>query len=159
MVRALTISRSLFPDEIAGVDRIRTDQVDDTVDQLRSLTDRYGVEWDAAIYGDAGAPAFIVFAVDAGATQGQTADAIFQELASGLGSGDPSSFRLGPVQRFEQGDATTLCAESSGEVPTAICIWTDPELVGFVIAPNQGVQSTVAFTAAVRSSTEDAWQP
>jgi hypothetical protein len=141
-----------LPDSVAGMQKIESPALAPAVDQLRAQAESLGMTGDAAIYGTGDTPAFMVLVVEGVPGSGQSPDAIFQGFATGFASSGAAS--LGPVRQGGDGTYTTYCARMRGAIPGGLCMWSDQQLVGFVLYPGQSVGSTQTLTGSVRTATE-----
>jgi hypothetical protein len=143
-----------LPDSVAGMQKIDAPALAPAVDQLRAQAKSLGVTGDAAIYGTAEVPAFMVLVVQGVAAGEQSPDAIFQGFATGFSSSGAASVDVGHVRQGGDGTYTTYCARTRGAIPGGVCMWSDSKLVGFVLYPGQSVGSTQTLTESVRAATE-----
>jgi hypothetical protein len=141
-----------LPDSVAGMERIESPAMAPAVDQLRAQAKSLGVTGDAAIYGTGDTPAFLVLVLEGVPGSGQSPDAIFQGFATGFASSGSAS--LDHVRQGGDGTYTTYCARMRGSIPGGLCMWSDQQLVGFVLYPGQSVGSTETLTESVRTATE-----
>jgi len=143
-----------LPSTVGGMERIEAPALQPAIDQLRAQAKAAGASGDAAIYGQNGIPAFVVLVIEGTAVQGQNADTVFQQFATGFASSGSNSVDVGHIRHGEDGTSSTYCARTRGTVPGGVCMWVDSKVVGFVFYPGQSVGSTETLTHSVRTATE-----
>jgi len=146
-------SRIAMPDAIAGARRIMSPQAHQAESQIADLAERYGISGKAGFYGIEGLPTFAVAGFDYDVSEHESPEGFFQEFSSGVASANGNStIDMTTFTNQYQGGTTYMCAQLSGELPGAVCMWSETDVVGFVLALRQGVRDARALTTTVRNA-------
>jgi hypothetical protein len=146
-------SRIAMPDAIAGARRITSPQANQAESQIADLAERYGISGKAGFYGIEGLPTFAVVGFDYDVSEHESPEGFFQEFSSGVASANGNStIDMTTFTNENQGETTYMCAQLSGELPGTVCMWSETDVVGFVLALRQGVRDARALTTTVRNA-------
>ncbi|HYT77664.1 MAG TPA: hypothetical protein VEQ37_00070 [Actinomycetota bacterium] len=147
--------RTSIPDSIAGAQRILTPASNQAEQQILEGARQHGVTAKAGFYGIGGLPSFAVVTYDYHPGPTDTPQSIMQGLASGVsGSGTGSSVDLSTVATDSAGGITYRCLRVVGQAGGAICMWEETDVLGVVLALNQGIPLARHLTDTVRSAVE-----
>ena len=142
-----------FPDTIAGYQHDESQIAKAATDTMESFIKGVGIEAKTAIYGDIGAPAFIVVAFDTG---GEPPPGSLDEFMSGFNSTSGSGASLGRQVTETRDGVTYRCGSivsqqsGTGFSAQAVCLWDDDSTGGFVISTvSSDPKSAVDLTAQV----------
>jgi hypothetical protein len=142
-----------FPDTLGGYQHDDSQIAKAATDTMESYMKGVGIEAKTAIYGDIGAPAFIVVAFHTG---GEPPPGSLDEFMSGFNTTSGSGASLGH-QVIETRDGVTYkCGSIVSQQPgtsfsaQAVCLWDDDSTGGFVISTvSSDPKSAVDLTAQV----------
>jgi hypothetical protein len=150
--RFLTSSEVRLPDSLAGSERLDIPAIDSELDRFKDEVARLGFEGDAAMYGTAGVPSFMVMVVDESPDDTQIEDSLLQQFADGFSSGGSLQIDLASIDVLQEGDATLRCTPITGGPQLSMCMWVDPDTVGFVFTFLQAVDPTRDLTRQIRTT-------
>jgi ribosomal protein L40E len=148
-------SRIAIPGSIAGAQRIITPQTRQAESQIAGLARRQGTSGKAGFFGVGGTPTFAVVGFDYSLSEHESPEVVFQQFSNGMASAHGnSSIDMATLTNDRLGGATYLCAQLRGELPGSVCMWSETDVVGFVLAIRQGVTDARALTTTVRNAVE-----
>jgi hypothetical protein len=148
-------SRISIPDSIAGTQRIVTSASRQAEEQLLDGARKYGVTGKAGFYGGGDLASFAVVAFDYHVGPGETGDTMMRGLASGMAAaGTGSSVDLSTMTTDSAGRVVYRCVRVLGEVPGAICMWEETDVVGVVLVLDKGIPEARLLTETVRLAVE-----
>jgi hypothetical protein len=129
-----------LPDSVAGAHRL-TDAASqrferDTADQ----GDRYGIDAEAGVYGNAVGPQFFVILVDAAAVE--TTDELFDALLDGFSKSGAVVDGAGAKSGTRRGSDYRCVSASAGSQTAAACMWRDESNVGIVLELSGDLRGT-----------------
>jgi hypothetical protein len=147
-------SRIKMPVSIAGAHRIATPQAQQAESQIAQLAKRYGVSGKAGFYGIEDFPTFAVVGFDYHISEEESPQVIFQQFSDGVASANGASVDMDTLTNDNLAGTTYICARVRGSVPGSVCMWSETDVVGFVLAIRQGVKDAKALTTSVRIAIE-----
>jgi hypothetical protein len=150
--RFLTSSSVSLPESLAGADRLEIPAIESELDRFKDEVSRLGFEGDAAMYGTAGVPSFMVMLIDESPGDAEIEDTLLQQFAEGFSTGGSLQIDLGSIAVTQEGEATLRCAPINGGPQVSMCMWVDPDSVGFVFTFLQTVDPTRELTRQIRTS-------
>lgn len=144
-----------MPDVIGGATRITSPQAHQAESQIADLAEKYGVSGKAGFYGIEGLPTFAVVGFDYDVSEHESPEGFFQEFSRGVAAANGnSSIDMTTFTNEHQAGTTYMCAQLSGERPGTVCMWSESDVVGFVLALHQGVQDARVLTTTVRTAVQ-----
>jgi hypothetical protein len=150
--RSFASSGVRLPDSLAGSERLEIPAIDSELDRFKDEVSRLGFEGDAAMYGTAGVPSFMVMVIDDSPGDAEIEDSLLQQFAEGFSSGGTLQVDLGSIDVMQEGEATLRCTPITGGPQVSMCMWVDPDTVGFVFTFLQAVDPTRDLTRQIRAS-------
>jgi len=126
-----------FPDTIAGYQHDESQIAEAATDTMESFLKGAGIDVKTAIYGDIGAPAFIVVAFDTG---GEPPPGTLDEFMSGFNTTSGSGASLSDQVTETRDGVKYKCGSIVSQEPgtsfsaQAVCLWDDDSTGGFVIS-------------------------
>lgn len=141
-----------LPDSLAGSERLEIPAIDSELDRFKDEVSRLGFEGDAAMYGTAGVPSFMVMLIDDSPGDAEIEDSLLQQFAEGFSSGGSMQIDLASIAVTQEGDATFRCTPITGGPQVSMCMWVDPDSVGFVFTFLQAVDPTRELARQIRTS-------
>jgi hypothetical protein len=150
--RYLTSSGVDLPQSLVGADRLEIPAIETEIDRFKREVASLGFQGDAAMYGTAGIPSFMVMVVGDSPENGEIEDSFLQAFAEGFSSSGSLQVDLASIDVTQEGDATFRCTRITGGPQVSMCMWVDPGSVGFVFAYLQAVDPTRELTRQIRTS-------
>lgn len=130
-----------------------TPQAHQAESQIADLAERYGISGKAGFYGIEGLPTFAVVGFDYNVSEHESPEGFFQEFSTGVASANGnSSIDMTTFTNEYRAGTTYMCARLSGELPGTVCMWSETDVVGFVLALRQDVRDARALTTTVRNA-------
>jgi len=135
-----------IPDTVAGVARMHGGVASRFEAEMAAEVDRYGMDAEAGVFGNGGAPAFLLMVVN-GSTPEST-DEMFDSFVQGMTQGGAS---VGAVQGAGELDgASYRCVGAeAGGAGVGVCMWRADDHVGIVfdLAGDSGSTETLMRSA------------
>jgi hypothetical protein len=142
------------PATIGTMERIDDPAMQAQVQSLEQLASVSGTSGKAGYYGSGGIPSFFFAAIEYPNANRESPEDIFQQFSSGFASAS-SQLSLGQSRVTDvSGETTFICTRIRGSVKGSLCMWVDRQVVGFVGAYGQSINTAHDLTAVVRSSVE-----
>jgi hypothetical protein len=142
------------PATIGTMARIDDPSLQGQVQSLEQLASVSGTSGKAGYYGSGGIPSFFFAAIEYPNADRESPQEIFRQFSSGFASAS-SQLSLGQSRVTDTaGEATFICTRIRGNVKGSLCMWVDREVVGFVGAYGQSIDTAHDLTAVVRNSVE-----
>jgi hypothetical protein len=150
--RLLTSPGAQLPDSLAGSERLEIPAIESELDRFKDEVARLGFEGDVAMYGTAGVPSFMVMVIDESPGDAQIEDSLLQQFADGFSSGGSLRIDVSSIDVLQEGDATLRCTSITGGPQLSMCMWVDPDTLGFVFTFLQTVDPTRELTRQIRTT-------
>jgi hypothetical protein len=142
------------PATIGTMERIDDPSLLAQVQSLEQLASVSGTSGKAGYYGSGGIPSFFFAAIEYPNADRESPQEIFRQFSSGFASAS-SQLSLGQSRVTDTaGEATFICTRIRGNVKGSLCMWVDRQVVGFVGAYGQSIDTAHDLTAVVRNSVE-----
>ena len=142
------------PATIGTMERIDNPTFLAQVQSLEQLASVSGTSGKAGYYGSGGIPSFFFAAIEYPNAEHESPEDIFQQFSSGFASAS-SQLSLGQSRVTDVSAGTTyICTRIRGNVKGSLCMWVDGQVVGFVGAYGQSINTAHDLTAVVRTSVE-----
>jgi hypothetical protein len=142
------------PASIGGMQRIDDPRLAEAVQTLEKVASDNGTSGKAGFYGSGGIPSFFFAALEFPRAD-RSPDDLFSEFSGDFAStGTDAVIDLRSKTSATIGEAAFICAKIKVKPSASICMWTDSDIVGFVVALGQGLNKAQALTAMVRTSVE-----
>jgi hypothetical protein len=148
-------SRIAMPPSIAGAQRIVSPQAQQVEAQIVQLAKRNGVTGKAGFYGIEGFPTFAVVGFDYHISEEESPEVIFRQFSNGVASANGASVDMSTLTNENRAGTAYICARVRGNVPGSVCMWSETDVVGFVLAIRQGVKNARALTTTVQTAIEN----